>query len=130
MASESVGLLEPTLRRTSFQDRKCELQTGARRSSIDTGVNGLQLKTALSTMLTALRNGASRYCDMVVKDPDLTSKLESAFRLTSYILPGALQLEITCRRGSFIFVLTFAIAGRLGGSWVLSEVGKFHITYI
>ena len=95
MALGSVGLLEPTLRRTSFQDRNYELQTDARRNSIDSGVNGLQLKTALSTVLTALRSGASRYCDMVVKDPDLTSKLESAFRLTSYILPGALQLETT-----------------------------------
>ena len=104
MASGSIGLPEPTLRRTSFQDRKYELQADARRSSIDTGVNGLQLKTALSAVLAALRNGANRYCDMVVKDPDLTSKLESAFRLTSYILPGALQLEITCQRGSIIFV--------------------------
>ena len=92
MASGSSGFLEPTLRRTSFQDRKYELQA-ERRDSIDSSVNGLQLKTALSAVLSAIRSGADRYCDMVVKDPDLTSKLESAFRLTSYILPGAHLLE-------------------------------------
>ena len=101
MASGRSGLLEPTLRRTSYQDRNYELQGAdqSRRDSIDdatvsaTGENGLQLKTTLSTVLSALRSAAERYCDMVVKDPDLTSKLESAFRLTSYILPGALLLE-------------------------------------
>ena len=96
MASGSSSLLEPTLRRTSYQDRKYDVQADARRGSIDAtqagaGENALvQLKTALSTALTVLRSGAGKYCDMVVKDPDLTSKLESAFRLTSYVVPGAL----------------------------------------
>ena len=96
MASGSSSLLEPTLRRTSYQDRKYELKADERRGSIDVtqpgaGETGLmQLKTALSTVVSALRSGAGKYCDMVVKDPDLTSKLESAFRLTSYIIPGAL----------------------------------------
>ena len=96
MASGSSSLLEPTLRRTSYQDRKYDVQADARRGSIDVtpagaGENALvQLKTALSTALTVLRSGAGKYCDMVVKDPDLTSKLESAFRLTSYVVPGAL----------------------------------------
>ena len=86
--------MEPSLRRTSYQYERQAEALARRRSSIELsatgGENGVQLKSALSTLLSALRNGASRYCDMVVKDPDLTSKLESAFRLTSYILPGAL----------------------------------------
>ena len=96
MASGSSSLLEPTLRRTSFQDRKYDVQADERRGSIDAMQAGarenalVQLKTALSTALTVLHSGAGKYCDMVVKDPDLTSKLESAFRLTSYIVPGAL----------------------------------------
>ena len=96
MASGSNLLLEPTLRRTSYQDRKYDIQADARRGSIDLVQAGagesalVQLKSALSTALTVLRSGAGKYCDMVVKDPDLTSKLESAFRLTSYVLPGAL----------------------------------------
>ena len=95
MASGQSGLLEPTLRRTSYQDLQAAGRGESRRDSIDRETTGeLQLKTALSTVLSALRSAAGRYCDMVVKDPDLTSKLESAFRLTSYILPGAHLLEI------------------------------------
>lgn len=97
MASGSSSLLEPTLRRTSYQDRKYDVQADARRGSTDVtqqavaGENTMvQLKAALSTAITVLRSGAGKYCDMVVKDPDLTSKLESAFRLTSYVVPGAL----------------------------------------
>ena len=91
MATGTSGLLEPTLRRTSYQYEMQAEALARRRSSVElSGENGVQLKTALSTLLSALRSGAGRYCDMVVKDPDLTSKLESAFRLTSYILPGAL----------------------------------------
>ena len=98
MASGSSSLLESTLHRTSYQDRKYDrdIQADARRSPIDmpqagAGENVLvQLKATLSTALTVLRSGAGEYCDMVVKGPDLTSKLESAFRLTSYVLPGAL----------------------------------------
>ena len=91
MASGTSGFLEPTLRRTSYQERRYQLQADARRGSIDVSPeSGLQVKTALSAVLSALRTGADKYCDMVVKDPDLTSKLESAFRLTSYIVPGEL----------------------------------------
>lgn len=98
MASGRSGLLEPTLRRTSYQEGRYDLQanTQRRRGSLEVvseGESGVQLKTALSAALSALRSGAERYCDMVVKDPDLTSKLESAFRLTSYVLPGVLLLE-------------------------------------
>ena len=43
--------------------------------------------------LAALRELTGRYEDMIVADPDFTSKLESGLRLASYLLPGGLQLE-------------------------------------
>lgn len=42
----------------------------------------------VSRLATALRELMSKYADMVVKDPALTSKIESALRLASYVLPG------------------------------------------
>ena len=75
MASGFSILLEPILRRTSYQDRKYDVQADARRGSID--VTGRlapertrwysSVKTALSTALTVLCSGAGKYCDMVVK---------------------------------------------------------------
>ena len=55
MASGSSLLLEPTLRRTSYQDRKYDIQEDARRGSIDLAQAGAgesaRLKSALSTAL-------------------------------------------------------------------------------
>lgn len=36
-----------------------------------------------------LRQAAARYEDMIVKDPDFTSKLESALKVASFLIPGA-----------------------------------------
>ena len=39
-----------------------------------------------------LRQAAAKYEDLIVRDPDFTSKLESWLKATAYILPGAHQL--------------------------------------
>lgn len=38
--------------------------------------------------LAVLREVAGRYEEMVVKDAEMTAKIESALRLASYIVPG------------------------------------------
>ncbi len=43
---------------------------------------------SVSRVAAALRELVGKYEDMVVKDPALTSRIESALRLASYILPG------------------------------------------
>ena len=43
---------------------------------------------AISRLLRPLRQLLARYEDMVVRDPDFTSKLESGLRLASYLVPG------------------------------------------
>lgn len=37
-----------------------------------------------------LRQLAGKYEDTIVRDPDLTTKLESTLKVASYIIPGAL----------------------------------------
>lgn len=41
-----------------------------------------------SSSLELLSEALEKYQNMVVRDPDLTSKLECAFRFASYIIPG------------------------------------------
>lgn len=49
----------------------------------------------LRQSLSLLRQVASKYEDTVVRDPELTSKLEYALRIASYIIPGAHYFENT-----------------------------------
>ena len=49
--------------------------------------------TAAVRTLAVLRELSERYQEMVVKDPEFTSKIETVLRLASYIIPGALQIE-------------------------------------
>ena len=49
--------------------------------------------TAAVRTLAVLRELAGRYQEMVVKDPEFTSKIETVLRLASYVIPGALQIE-------------------------------------
>lgn len=49
--------------------------------------------TAAVRTLAVLRELAGRYKEMVVKDPEFTSKIETVLRLASYVIPGALQIE-------------------------------------
>ncbi len=46
---------------------------------------------SVSRVSAALCELVGRYEEMVVKDPSLTAKLESALRLASYILPGEVE---------------------------------------
>ena len=48
---------------------------------------------AAARVLQVLRQLAGRYEEMVVKDPELTSKIESALRVASYLIPGARQVD-------------------------------------
>ncbi len=41
--------------------------------------------------LQALWEAVERYQEMVVKDPNLASKLETVFRVGSYIIPGTIR---------------------------------------
>ncbi len=50
-------------------------------------------KSTLRQSLSLLCQAAARYEDMIVKDPDFTSKLETVLRVASYIIPGAHYLE-------------------------------------
>lgn len=52
------------------------------------------LKSSLRQSLALLRHAAARYEDMIVKDPEFTSKLETVLRVASYIIPGAHYLEL------------------------------------
>ena len=45
----------------------------------------------VSKSATILRQLAAKYEDVVVKDPDFTSQLESTLKVASYIIPGAHQ---------------------------------------
>lgn len=46
---------------------------------------------------TMVHQAAAKYEDMIVKDPNFTSNLESALKVASYIIPGAHYLETsTC----------------------------------
>lgn len=42
----------------------------------------------LSASLKAVWEAVEKYQEMVVRDPELTSKLEAAFRVASFIIPG------------------------------------------
>ena len=42
----------------------------------------------LRATLSLLRQAASKYEDMIVRDPGFTSNLESALKVASYIIPG------------------------------------------
>lgn len=47
------------------------------------------LKSSLRKSMAMLRQAAAKYEEVIVKDPDFTSKLETVLRVASYILPGA-----------------------------------------
>ena len=42
----------------------------------------------IARAVSALRAAMARYQDMVVKDPDFASKLETGLRFVSYLVPG------------------------------------------
>ena len=60
---------------TDFGDTAAQLEAE--------GNNGLW-----SASLKAVWEVLEKYQEMVVRDPELTSKLEAAFRVASYIIPG------------------------------------------
>lgn len=51
------------------------------------------LGSSLRQCVSMVRRAAANYEDMIVKDPQFTSKLETALRIASYIIPGAHQIE-------------------------------------
>ena len=51
--------------------------------------------------VTMLRQAAAKYEDMIVKDPNFTSNLESALKVASYIIPGAHYLAVQLVQGLF-----------------------------
>ena len=75
------------------------MATGAGFHGIEVRAEGVDepraVQEALSTVMNTLRGVVARYQDMVVKDPELTSKLEMGFRFASYLLPGVLYV-CTC----------------------------------
>lgn len=46
-------------------------------------------RSSLRRSMAVLRQAAAKYEEVIVKDPDFTSKLETVLRVASYILPGA-----------------------------------------
>ena len=49
---------------------------------------------AATRVLEVLRELVGRYEDLIVKDPDIASKIESVLRLVSYLVPGT--QGVTC----------------------------------
>ena len=53
------------------------------------GRRGSTLKSTLRQCIAVIGQAGARYEDLIVKDPDFTSKLETVLRVASYIIPGA-----------------------------------------
>lgn len=97
-----------------------------------------RLPDAAVRVLSVVRQLAGRYEEMVVKDPELTSKIESALRVASYLIPGAhlyfTALVITSHANVYSYLsesrmcnycpLRLSVLGRLGGGWEVSELSK------
>ena len=52
---------------------------------------------AATRVLEVLRELVGRYEDLIVKDPDVASKIESALRLVSYLVPGTQGVTFVVR---------------------------------
>ena len=58
-------------------------------SSEESGFSRIALRRSAST----LGQISAKYGDVIVKDPDFTSKLESALKVASYLIPGRWALN-------------------------------------
>ena len=72
---------------------KCTEKMASEMASPELGNARTDFSTAAVRTLAVLRELSERYQEMVVKDPEFTSKIETVLRLASYIIPGALQIE-------------------------------------